>query len=386
VLSSGLHSPVFLQKNLVFMHAERTERLCRALAERIRTEAGAIDVVISPAVGGIIPGYETARQLGVPGIYVEREGGVFKLRRGFPLAQGARVVMVEDIVTTGLSSREAIAAIRENGGEVVAGACIVDRSGGKADIGVPLISLAQVSFPVFEEDKLPPELAAPPHRGSRQPEDRAMSQRVRLGVNIDHVATVRNARGGVHPDPLRAAELALAAGADGITAHLREDRRHIADGDIERLAELTHRVGKPLNFEMAVTDEMLEIALRHRPHAACLVPERREERTTEGGLEVAGQHNTLKPFVSQLREAGIRVSLFIQAAPEQIAAAEAVGAQVVELHTGAYCEAVREGDRPGPRRCWPPCAGRGRRRRARPRGPRRPRAGLRDGGDGGCDP
>ena len=162
VLSSGLHSPVFLQKNLVFMHAERTERLCRALAERIRTEAGAIDVVISPAVGGIIPGYETARQLGVPGIYVEREGGVFKLRRGFPLAQGARVVMVEDIVTTGLSSREAIAAIRENGGEVVAGACIVDRSGGKADIGVPLISLAQVSFPVFEEDKLPPELAARP--------------------------------------------------------------------------------------------------------------------------------------------------------------------------------------------------------------------------------
>jgi pyridoxine 5-phosphate synthase len=148
----------------------------------------------------------------------------------------------------------------------------------------------------------------------------------------------------VHPDPLRAAELALAAGADGITAHLREDRRHIADADIERLAELTRRMGQPLNFEMAVTDEMLDIALRHRPHAACLVPERREERTTEGGLEVAGRHNTLKPFVAALREAGVRVSLFIEASPEQIAAAEAVGAQVVELHTGAYCEAVREGD------------------------------------------
>ena len=162
VLSSGLHSPVFLQKNLVFMHADRTERLCRALAARIRTEAGPVDVVISPAVGGIIPGYETGRQLGVPAVYLEREGGAFKLRRGFPLARGARVVMVEDIVTTGLSSREAIAAIREAGGEVVAAACIVDRSGGQAHVGVPLISLAQVSFPVFEEDKLPPELAAVP--------------------------------------------------------------------------------------------------------------------------------------------------------------------------------------------------------------------------------
>jgi orotate phosphoribosyltransferase len=162
VLSSGLHSPVFLQKNLVFMHADRTERLCAALAERIRAEAGAVDVVISPAVGGIIPGYETGRQLGVPAVYLEREGGVFKLRRGFPLERGARVVMVEDIVTTGLSSREAIAAIRENGGEVVAAACIVDRSGGEAELGVPLIALARVKFPVFEEDKLPAELAALP--------------------------------------------------------------------------------------------------------------------------------------------------------------------------------------------------------------------------------
>jgi orotate phosphoribosyltransferase len=162
VLSSGLHSPVFLQKNLVFMHAERTERLCAALAAKIREEARPVDVVVSPAVGGIIPGYETGRQLGVPAIYLEREGGVFKLRRGFPLEPGARVVMVEDIVTTGLSSREAIAAIRENGGEVVAAACIVDRSGGEAELDVPLIALARVKFPVFEEAELPPELAATP--------------------------------------------------------------------------------------------------------------------------------------------------------------------------------------------------------------------------------
>ena len=174
VLSSGLHSPVFLQKNLVFMHAERTERLCAALARKIREQAGPVDVVVSPAVGGIIPGYETGRQLGVPSVYLEREGGVFKLRRGFPLERGARVVMVDDIVTTGLSSREAIAAIRENGGEVVAAACIVDRSGGEAELGVPLIALAQVKFPVFEEDRLPAELAALPVEdpGSRRIADR----------------------------------------------------------------------------------------------------------------------------------------------------------------------------------------------------------------------
>ncbi|MEI7933041.1 MAG: orotate phosphoribosyltransferase, partial [Alphaproteobacteria bacterium] len=142
VLSSGLHSPVFLQKNLVFAHADRTERLCKALAERIKAEAGRVDVVISPAVGGIIPGYETARHLGVPSFYVEREGGEFKLRRGFAIEPGARVVMVEDIVTTGLSSRECIEAIRKAGGNVIAAACIVDRSGGKADVGVPLIALA----------------------------------------------------------------------------------------------------------------------------------------------------------------------------------------------------------------------------------------------------
>ena len=166
--------------------------------------------------------------------------------------------------------------------------------------------------------------------------------KLRLGVNIDHVATVRNARGEGYPDPVRAAEMALAAGADGITAHLREDRRHISDADIDALAALTRKRGRPLNFEMAVTREMEAIALAHRPHAACLVPERREELTTEGGLDVRGQHNRIKPVVSTLRAAGIRVSLFIEPLPGQIDAAAEVGAQVVELHTGAYCLAVRE--------------------------------------------
>ncbi|OJU32122.1 MAG: pyridoxine 5'-phosphate synthase [Alphaproteobacteria bacterium 65-37] len=158
---------------------------------------------------------------------------------------------------------------------------------------------------------------------------------LRLGVNIDHVATVRNARGGHLPDPLRAARLAEAAGADGITAHLREDRRHIVDTDIEGLMR---ELKVPLNFEMAATQEMVDIALRHRPHAACIVPEKREERTTEGGLDAAGQHNHLKPMVARLRDAGIRVSLFIEADPRQLEAAVTLGAPVVELHTGRYCE------------------------------------------------
>ncbi len=166
---------------------------------------------------------------------------------------------------------------------------------------------------------------------------------VRLGVNIDHVATVRNARGTTYPDPVRAAELAIAAGADGITAHLREDRRHISDADIEALTAFLKPTGKPLNFEMAVTDEMEAIALKYLPHAACLVPERREEVTTEGGLDVAGQHNRVAPVARRLRDAGIRVSLFIEADPAQIQAAASVGAEVVELHTGAYCDALREG-------------------------------------------
>jgi pyridoxine 5-phosphate synthase len=169
-------------------------------------------------------------------------------------------------------------------------------------------------------------------------------RRIRLGVNIDHVATIRNARGAAYPDPMRAAEMAMAAGADGITAHLREDRRHIGDADIEALTVLTRKRGLPLNLEMAVTDEMQAIALRHRPPAVCLVPERREERTTEGGLDVVGGHNRIAPLVAALRTAGSRVSLFIEAAPAQIAAAARIGAQVVELHAGAYCDAVREHD------------------------------------------
>ena len=162
VLSSGLHSPMFLQKNLVFMDAERCARLCKALAEKITAAVGQVDVAISPAVGGIIPGYETARHLKVPSMYVEREGGQFKLRRGFHVEPGQRVVMVEDIVTTGLSSRECIEAIKAAGGTVVAAACIVDRSGGKADVGVPLIALASLEVPAYPADNLPPELAAIP--------------------------------------------------------------------------------------------------------------------------------------------------------------------------------------------------------------------------------
>jgi pyridoxine 5-phosphate synthase len=163
---------------------------------------------------------------------------------------------------------------------------------------------------------------------------------LRLGVNIDHVATVRNARGGAYPDPVRAAKLAEAAGADGITAHLREDRRHISDADIERLMEA---LALPLNFEMAATDEMQAIALRHHPHAVCIVPERREERTTEGGLEVARDENRLAHFIAPLREAGCRVSIFIAADRAQIEAAARIGAAVVELHTGAYCDFHAEG-------------------------------------------
>ncbi len=163
---------------------------------------------------------------------------------------------------------------------------------------------------------------------------------LRLGVNIDHVATVRNARGAAYPDPVRAALLAEQAGADGITAHLREDRRHIRDDDIERLMAVLSR---PLNFEMAATAEMQAIALRHRPHAVCLVPERRAERTTEGGLDVAGDAERLADFIAPLREAGCRVSLFIGHDPRQIEAAARIGAPVLELHTGGYCDLHAEG-------------------------------------------
>lgn len=164
--------------------------------------------------------------------------------------------------------------------------------------------------------------------------------RLRLGVNIDHVATVRNARGGAYPDPLRAAKLAEEAGADGITAHLREDRRHISDSDIDGLMDA---LSVPLNLEMAATEEMQSIALRHRPHAVCIVPEKREERTTEGGLEVAQDENRLAHFIAPLRESGCRVSIFIAADKPQIEAAARIGAAVIELHTGAYCDAHAEG-------------------------------------------
>ena len=165
---------------------------------------------------------------------------------------------------------------------------------------------------------------------------------LRLGVNIDHVATVRNARGGGVPDPVRAALLAIHAGADGITAHLREDRRHIRDDDMARLKAA---ISKPLNFEMAATEQMLDIALRTKPHACCLVPEKRTERTTEGGLDVAGQHDHLKPFIAELGRAGVRVSLFVEPSRAALEASASLKAPVVELHTGAWCDAVAQGER-----------------------------------------
>jgi len=172
---------------------------------------------------------------------------------------------------------------------------------------------------------------------------------LRLGVNIDHVATIRNARGGRHPDPVRAAMTAIEAGADGITAHLREDRRHISDDDIARLKA---QIAKPLNLEMAATTEMIDIAVRTRPHAACLVPERRAERTTEGGLDATGQRAELDPKVAALRAAGIRVSLFIAADPKQIETAVALGAPVIEIHTGAWCHALFDGNKTAAEREW----------------------------------
>ena len=162
ILSSGLHSPVFLQKMFVFQDPARTERVCRALAEKIREAFGAVDYVVSPAVGGIVPGYETARHLGCKAIFVERENGVFALRRGFTIPEGARVVMVEDIVTTGLSSRECLTSLREHPGTILGAACLIDRSGGKADLRVPFVSLVQLDIPAYAPDQLPPELAALP--------------------------------------------------------------------------------------------------------------------------------------------------------------------------------------------------------------------------------
>lgn len=177
---------------------------------------------------------------------------------------------------------------------------------------------------VHSYDSVSPEMPAPP---------------LRLGVNVDHVATLRNARSGRNPDPVRAALLAIEAGADGITAHLREDRRHIRDEDMARLKA---EISKPLNFEMAATEDMMRISLATRPHAVCLVPERRQEVTTEGGLDVVGQHNALAPYIARLNDAGIRVSLFIAADPAQIETAARLRAPVIEIHTGAWCDAVVE--------------------------------------------
>ena len=173
VLSSGRHSPVFLQKMRVFQYPERTERLCRALAEAIRARFGEVDMVVSPAMGGIIPGYETARALGCPAVFVEREAGEFRLRRGFRIPEGARVVMVEDIVTTGLSSRECLAAIRRHSGELIGAACLIDRSNGRVDVGVPLVSLLRLDVPDYAPDALPPELAAIP---AEKPGSRDLAQ------------------------------------------------------------------------------------------------------------------------------------------------------------------------------------------------------------------
>jgi orotate phosphoribosyltransferase len=173
ILSSGRHSPIFLQKMRVFQYPDRTERLCRALADRIRAAFGQVDMIVSPAMGGIIPGYETARALGCPAVFVEREGGAFKLRRGFSIPRGARVVMVEDIVTTGLSSRECLAAIRAHPGDLVGAACLIDRSGGRADIGVKLVSLVQMDVPDYPPDDLPPKLAAIP---AEKPGSRDLAQ------------------------------------------------------------------------------------------------------------------------------------------------------------------------------------------------------------------
>jgi hypothetical protein len=237
-------------------------------------------------------------------MFVERPTGTFELRRGFRLTPGQQVLMMEDVVTTGLSSREAMKAIAQAGGEVIAAASLVDRSNGTADLGVPFFPLIRLDVPSYAADALPPELAAIPGDQAGQPgaHDEPPSPRREYRPCRDRAQCARErlSRSGA-----RGAEIARRLGGDGITAHLREDRRHITDDDIARLAaELTI----PLNLEMAATDEMLAIALRHRPHAACIVPERREERTTEGGLDAAGLHNLLAPMVSELKGANIRVS------------------------------------------------------------------------------
>ena len=281
---------------------------------------GKIDVVASPALGGIVPGYETARWLGAKAIFVERENGVFKLaarlcdRAGRARADGRGHHHHRPVV-----ARMPGGASPSIPARIVGAACLIDRSGGKAEIGVPRVALATLDIPAYPADALPPELAAtagdqagqPRARGDHAPDrkgDRPWPRCASASTSITSRPCATRAAAPL-PDPVRAALLAIEAGADGITAHLREDRRHIHDDDMARLKAA---IAKPLNFEMAATEQMLDIALRIRPHACCLVPEKRTERTTEGGLDVVGGHDSLKPFVAELTRAGIRVSLFIE--------------------------------------------------------------------------
>ncbi len=318
ILSSGLRSPRYLQCARVLMDGDRAERLARALAAKL--PAGIrenIDAVVSPAMGGVIIGHEMGRALGRPAMFLERPDGEFQLRRGFAVEP------------------------RSDRGSAQGGR----RGRGRSSPGRPLGRQGRpwrVILPADPDrraDLYGGRAPARPRRDSRgqtgKPRGR-LTDRLRLGVNIDHVATIRNARGGAHPDPVQAALIAARAGADGITAHLREDRRHITDRDIDRLMA---EIDLPLNLEMAATEEMLAIALRHKPHAACIVPERREERTTEGGLDAAGQLESLGYYVDQLGRAGIRISLFIEPNERQVDAAIRLAAPVVEFHTGRYAHA-----------------------------------------------
>ena len=302
-----------------------------------------------------------------------------------PIEPGAKVVMVEDIVTTGLSSRDAWRPSRRPAAMILAAACIVDRSGGRADVGVPLVALATLDVPSYAADELPPELAAIPVRTRA-----AGSKRLKRGHDPAAPWRQHRPRGHDAERPWRGLSRSRARRRDwrwppAPTASPPTCARTAATSPTPtstRWPIICRRRGRPLNFEMAVTPEMEAIALAHRPHAACLVPERREEVTTEGGLDVVerSQHAS-PPSCQRLREAGIRVSCFIDADPAQVAASAEIGAQVIELHTGAYCDAgPRDADR-GRRPCWQRLT---RRRRARPRdlgpgGPRRPRHRLRDG-------
>ena len=321
-------------------------------AVKAREAFGPIDVVASAALGASFrdtrPSAGSAPRRSSSGARAEPPGSVAgsRLRR-------ACVLIVEDVIAAGLSSRESWRALAERPGTVVGAARLIDRSGSRADIGVRRVALATLDMLAYAPDALPLRRFRRSSRGAARSPERPDRRRIpnrrgsdpmtalRLGVNVDHVATVRNARGGLVPDPVRAALLAIEAGADGITAHLREDRRHIHDDDMRRLKA---SIEKPLNFEMAAAEAMLDIALRIRPHACCIVPEKRTERTTEGGLDVVGGFRALKPYVAELARAGIRVSMFIEPSPEALKASAELGSPVVELHTGAWCDARMRGD------------------------------------------